>query len=244
MGGGARSPAGRSFFRRARGFPAGLFDQAAGGRPARADEWVGKRAGGRRMVVRNGRGRAGGFPATPSSTLGRPRTARSFKELFSLRSKAFESLAVLGAPACFPGSECGVTPLPQFPRPSRPQCLPQPAAAGVKFRCGARPPNVRRWGQRSAASYRGSFPNALLPAPPAGVPLGGAACARGPREGAYTCEAEKHTRGPSLSLHHKAENHTRGPRVRVPSWQSRMEPTTEARGLHPGSLRGSLHLRS
>ena len=81
--------------------------------------------------MRDGRGRAGGFPATPSSTLGRPRTASSFKELFSLCSKAFEPLAVPGAPACFPGSECGVTPLPQFPRPYEPRCKPQPAAASV-----------------------------------------------------------------------------------------------------------------
>ena len=79
-------------------------------------------------------GGQGGFPATPSSTLGRPRTASSFKELFSLRSKAFEPLAVPGAPACFPGSECGVTPLPQFPRPYEPPSKPQPAAARVKFR--------------------------------------------------------------------------------------------------------------
>ena len=76
-----------------------------------------------------GRGRAGGFPATPSSTLGRPRTASSFKELFSLCSKAFEPLAVPGAPACFPGSECGVPPCPNSPglpgRPANPSPLPR-----------------------------------------------------------------------------------------------------------------------
>ena len=51
------------------GFPAGLLAR----RPLRA-VWSGQvrgcesGQGGRRMVVRNGRGRAGGFPATPSST--------------------------------------------------------------------------------------------------------------------------------------------------------------------------------
>ena len=39
---------------------------------------------------------------------------------------------------------------------------------------------------------------------------------------------------PRWSLRCEAENHTRGPRIRVPSCSDRMEPTTEARGLHPG----------
>ena len=125
--------------------------------------------------MRDGRGRAGGFPATPSSTLGRPRTASSFKELFSLCSKAFEPLAVPGAPACFPGSECGVTPLPQFPRPYEPLSKPQPAAARVKFRFLPTRPG---WVGGTAlyppviAAAQQTF---YHPSPPARVPLGGEA---------------------------------------------------------------------
>ena len=52
---------------------------------------------------------------------------------------------------------------------SGPPTFPRRGNVGVS---SARPPNVRRWGQRSAASYRGSFLNALLPAPPAWAPLG------------------------------------------------------------------------
>ena len=174
------------------GVPTGPFDRAApAGRPGRADGWVGKRAGvcsyeaekhtrGPRIIERSeivwggfGRGRAGGFPATPSSTLGRPRTARSFKELFSLCSKAFEPLAVPGAPACFPGSECGVTPLPQFPRPYEPPCKPQPAAARVKF-CYL--PTRPGWVGSTTPNYPvivAAQPTPYHPSPQAGVPLGG-----------------------------------------------------------------------
>ena len=145
-------------------------------RPWRAT-WSGQDVGGeagwrKKEVVRNGRGRAGGFPATPSSTLGRPRTARSFKELFSLCSKAFEPLAVPGAPACFPGSECGVTPLPQFPRPYKPPSKHQPAAAQVKFRCAPTRPG---WVGRTALYHpmgTEARPTLYHPSPQAGVPLG------------------------------------------------------------------------
>ena len=123
--------------------------------------------------MRDGRGRAGGFPATPSSTLGRPGTASSFKEQFSLCSKAFEPLAVPGAPACFPGSECGVTPLPQFPRPYEPQCKPLPAAAGVKF-CFL--PTHPGWVGSTAQNHliiAAAQLKPYHPSPQAGVPLGG-----------------------------------------------------------------------
>ena len=82
--------------------------------------------------VRNGRGGQGGSPRHPPAHIACKSVKRA--RTFCAAHKSLAACADLLPLACFPGSECGVTPLPQFPRPSRPQCLLQPAAARVKFR--------------------------------------------------------------------------------------------------------------
>ena len=125
--------------------------------------------------------------------------------------------------ACFPGSECGVTPLPQFPRPSRPQCLPQPAAAGVKFRFLPTRPG---WVGRTALYHpviAAAQPAPCHPSPQAGVPLGGENSSKGEVDQKRS-EREATPADPpqTFSLRSKA----RGPRV----WSSRFAEEAPARG--------------
>ena len=133
---------------------------------------MGERAGGKRKVVRNGRGRAGGIhkqrpsPHNACKSVKRART-------FCAQHKSLAACADLLPLARLFWAKSMFTPLPQFPRPSRPQCLPQPAAAGVKF-CFL--PTHPGWVGSTAQNHliiAAAQLKPYHPSPQAGVPLGG-----------------------------------------------------------------------
>ena len=110
-------------------------------------------------------GGQGGSPRHPPAHIACKSVKRA--RTFCAAHKSLAACADLLPLACFPGSECGVTPLPQFPRPSRTPCKPQPAAARVKFRFLPTHPSLNH-PQRPATLHRHSSTSALPSCPTSG----------------------------------------------------------------------------
>ena len=98
-------------------------------------------------------GGQGGSPRHPPAHIACKSVKRA--RTFCAQHKSLAACADLLPLACFPGSECGVTPLPQFPRPYEPPCKPQPAAASVPHEFALR---AKSWGPPRAYKERSGPP--------------------------------------------------------------------------------------